>query len=64
MSPEQEAAIRLDERLKTLREVRKHASKMDHESDGDPYLWGYGGSKIVAYLTRTLAATREQVDGK
>lgn len=56
-----EAAIRADERLKVLREVRKAASEMDHNPENDPYLWGYGAGRIVAMLTAKLAEQRESL---
>jgi hypothetical protein len=51
VSPEDEAAIRADERLKVLREVRKQVARMNNHPDVDPYAWGYGGSEIQRYLT-------------
>lgn len=61
MTPEQEAAVRTDERLKTLREVRNVASKMNHDPANDPYAWGFGGIRIVAMLTAKLALVRDGV---
>lgn len=54
MTPQEEAAVRADERLKVLREVRNAASRMDHNPNNDPYLWGYGGSQIVGMLHRLV----------
>lgn len=63
MSPEDvaafEAAVRADERLKVLREVRNAASDMDKNPANDPYLWGYGARNIVGMLTKRVAAQRE-----
>ena len=53
-----EAAIRADERLRVLREIRKLASDMDRNPANDPYLWGYGGRKIVGAITKRLAEHR------
>lgn len=59
-----EDAVRADERLKVLREVRNAAAQADDNCDerpgrtGDPYGWGYGGSKIVAYLSWLLGEQR------
>lgn len=58
--PQDEAAVRANERLKVLREVRKTASSMDHDPANDPYTWGYGGSRIVAMLTAKLAEERDR----
>lgn len=61
MTPDEEAAVRADERLKVLREVRKAASKMNHNPNNDPYLWGYGARQIVGMLHRLYLEAR---DGK
>lgn len=53
-----EDAVRLDERIRVLREVRNAAAGADRRCDGDPYLWGYGASKIVAYLSWKLGEAR------
>lgn len=59
-----EAAIRLDERIKVLREVRNAAAAANRRCEerpgreGDPWLWGYGASKIVAYLSWKLGEAR------
>lgn len=59
MSPEEEAAIRADERLKVLRKVRGIAIRMDRDPANDPYLWGYGGREIAHMLTREVQSARE-----
>lgn len=56
-----EDAIRADERLKVLREIRKAASDMDHNPANDPYLWGFGARNIVSMITKRLAAQRESM---
>lgn len=59
MTPEEETAVRADERLKVLRQVRKAASRMQHDSENDPYLWGYGGGMIVAMIGDLIRAERK-----
>lgn len=63
MTPEEveefELRVRADERLKTLREIRKLASDMDRNPANDPYLWGFGAGKIVSAITQRLAAQRD-----
>lgn len=56
-----ESAIRADERLKVLREIRNAASDMDRNPANDPYLWGYGARNIVSMITKRLAAQRESM---
>lgn len=56
-----ETAIRADERLKVLREIRNAASDMDRNPGNDPYLWGYGARNIVSMITKRLAAQRESM---
>jgi hypothetical protein len=58
VSPEEEVAVRLDERVKVLREARNLASRMDQDGANDPYLWGFGARKVVGALTRLLAEAR------
>jgi hypothetical protein len=59
-----EDAVRLDERIRVLREVRNKAARADaacHETPGkkgDPYSWGFGGSMIVAFLSWKLGEAR------
>lgn len=60
-SPLDEAAIRADERLKVLREIRNAASDMDRNPGNDPYLWGYGARNIVSMITKRVAAQRESM---
>lgn len=62
MSPEIERA-RAEGRLEALRAVRKAAIALDRNPDNDPYLWGYGGSKICAMLTEAVREARETVKG-
>lgn len=56
-----ESAIRADERLKVLREIRNAASDMDRNPANDPYLWGYGARNIVSMITKRVAAQRESM---
>lgn len=60
MNASEEAAVRAHERLKVLREVRKAASKMDRNPTNDPYLWGFGGSRIVAMMSKLVAEERDR----
>lgn len=59
MTPEEEAAVRADERLEVLRRVRNAAARMDHDPDNDPYLWGYGAGMIVRMLNSLVKEERE-----
>lgn len=63
MSPEEEAAIRADERLKVLRKVRKVAYEMDRNPANDPYLWGYGGREICRMLSGMYRQQQDFVGG-
>lgn len=56
-----EDAIRADERLKVLREIRNAASDMDRNPANDPHLWGYGARNIVSMITKRVAAQRESM---
>lgn len=58
MTPAEEAAIRADERMKTLRQVRNQVAKMNHDPAHDPYLFGYGARDILGYITRILKDAR------
>jgi hypothetical protein len=64
VTQEEEASVRAEERLKVLREVRKHVAKMNNNPDNDPYLWGYGGSEIQAYLTGLVSSARVDTAGQ
>lgn len=52
-----EEVVRLDERIKVLREVRNSVAKAERGSH-DPYLWGYGTMLVRKYLTWKLAEAR------
>lgn len=52
-----EDAIRLDERIRVLREVRNAVAAAEREAH-DPYLWGYGVMLVRKYLTWMLAEAR------
>ncbi len=52
-----EEVIRLDERIKVLREVRNAVAAAEREAH-DPYLWGYGTMLVRKYLTWKLAEAR------
>lgn len=58
ITPAEEAAIRADERLRTLRMVRNQVAKMNHDPAHDPYLFGYGARDILGYITRILKDAR------
>lgn len=58
MTPTEEATIRADERLKTLRMVRNQVAKMNNDPAHDPYLFGYGARDILGYITRILNDAR------
>ncbi len=60
MNMAEEAAIRAHERLKVLRQVRKVASRMDRNPANDPHLWGFGGGRIVAMLSKLVADERDR----
>jgi hypothetical protein len=58
-------AVRADERVRVLREVRNAAAAADRRCSalpgtrkGDPWLWGYGASKVVAFLSWKLGEAR------
>lgn len=48
--------------LRALVDVQEAAAVLDHQADGDPYLWGYGGSKIVELITEHVEAARREVE--
>lgn len=52
-----EEMIRLDERIKVLREVRNAVAAADRGAS-DSYLWGYGAREVRKYLTWMLAEAR------
>lgn len=52
-----EEMIRLDERIKVLREIRNVVAAADRGAS-DPYLWGYGAMLVRKYLTWMLAEAR------
>lgn len=54
-----EEVIRLDERIKVLREVRNAVAAADRGAS-DPYLWGYGAMLVQKYLTWKLAEARRE----
>lgn len=61
MKADEEAAIRADERLKVLNEVRKAAYAMDRNPANDLYLWGYGGREICHMLSGKYREQRDAV---
>ncbi len=63
MSSADIARARAEGRLEALREVRKAAFDMSRNPDNDPYLWGYGASKICTMLTEAVRQARETVKG-
>lgn len=58
ITPEEERLIRMDERLRVLRQVRNVAANMDKDLNNDPYLWGYGAGQIVKHLNGKLREAR------
>ena len=47
-----DAAYRANVRAQVLREAADVAHALDSDPSNDPYLWSYGGSKIVEKLRR------------
>lgn len=58
ITPEEERLIRMDERLRTIRQMRNAAARMDKDPKNDPYLWGYGAGRIVKLLNGKLREAR------
>lgn len=57
MSPRKAAEVR----LAALLEARDAAVSLDQDPKNDPYLWGYGGSKIVEKLDDMVQAARNEL---
>lgn len=56
-----EEAVRLDERIKVLRDVRNAVAKADAAVPfSQAYDWGYGASDVRKYLTWKLAEARRE----
>lgn len=59
MTSQEEAEVRRDERLKTLRQIRDAAIRMGRDPSNDSYLWGYGAREICGMITAQYERLRD-----